>query len=335
MALVVIGPARDAVKADCEAKLKFHRAMVKQARAHGSSAIDHAAPTDWSHLHKANRRADVAQRDRIAKENFHLAQKLFNIMEKPSAMAVKGPTFQHPHTLNYRARAEEAQKINLLNQKIASKLDAVKPNYQVLGLLPSVRGAVGGDVSVVSGQQVDVSHVSAATDSSVERLRAKIVAHLSRGRGGSKLQPSLPHRHHPTAAAALEHQVIISSPSQSPSKSKPKPRKPKIILEYNKEQGEYVIDVVVMKEPFRDRFAIFGIDVFTGQRFELFVASEEVMNILEGEMVRCAWNRHVSQCSISSHPGTSYPPALSCSWSRRWRRKRCGGRCSTASSCSQ
>jgi hypothetical protein len=57
-------------------------------------------------------------------------------------------------------------------------------------------------------------------------------------------------------------------------------------LEHTKEQGENVLDVVVMKEPFRDRFAIFGIDVFTGQRFELSVASEEVMNILEGEMVR-------------------------------------------------
>jgi hypothetical protein len=46
-----------------------------------------------------------------------------------------------------------------------------------------------------------------------------------------------------------------------------------------------VLDIAVIKEPFRDRYAIFGIDIDDGQRYELRLSSEEVTNILDGDIL--------------------------------------------------
>ena len=289
MALVHFSIASEQ-KAEIERKLKLHKAKLATSKPVIDTSIPSSLILAPKQLLNGNvKRAVVMENDRITKENFHLAQRLFHIMGKPSEMstAINQQPIFNPQTNNFRVRLEEAQKINMLNQKIAEKLEAVKPSSYLLrdggGInnvcidgktkLPFIRVLHGEETSPLINipghlrpQTLDLQHLSAATDSSIERLRTKIVA---------KLQG----RH-------LTLNTDVTSPTSPAMKSKsPKPRKPKIILECTKEQGEYVIDTVVMKEPFRDRFAIFGIDVISGQRFELFIQSESVFNILEGEML--------------------------------------------------
>ena len=43
--------------------------------------------------------------------------------------------------------------------------------------------------------------------------------------------------------------------------------------------------MAVIKEPFRDRYAIFGIDVDDGQRYELRLSSDDVSSILDGDIL--------------------------------------------------
>eukprot|EP00603_Paraphysomonas_imperforata_P007030 CAMPEP_0114429662 /NCGR_PEP_ID=MMETSP0103-20121206/9613_1 /TAXON_ID=37642 ORGANISM="Paraphysomonas imperforata, Strain PA2" /NCGR_SAMPLE_ID=MMETSP0103 /ASSEMBLY_ACC=CAM_ASM_000201 /LENGTH=669 /DNA_ID=CAMNT_0001599029 /DNA_START=116 /DNA_END=2126 /DNA_ORIENTATION=+ len=68
------------------------------------------------------------------------------------------------------------------------------------------------------------------------------------------------------------------------SEDKP-PKSKNVLLEYSKVQKGRVLDVAVIKEPFRDSYSIFGIDIDNGQRYELKLASEEVSNILEGDIL--------------------------------------------------
>ena len=82
--------------------------------------------------------------------------------------------------------------------------------------------------------------------------------------------------------------LTTSIPMTQPVRSRPTTKKrpnSKVILEYTVTQGEYIIDAVVVKEPFRDRFEVYGIDVLSGQRFELFIPSEAVFDILSGDML--------------------------------------------------
>ena len=70
-------------------------------------------------------------------------------------------------------------------------------------------------------------------------------------------------------------------PSEGGAPSKPK----NLILEHWKIQDGRVLDLAVLKEPFEDRFSILGIDVDDGQRYQLSLSSEEVANILEGDIL--------------------------------------------------
>ena len=94
---------------------------------------------------------------------------------------------------------------------------------------------------------------------------------------------------HLTAARTPHHQSHLQPPTQVAAKRPvPQPQKkkhPRILLEHSKRQGDFYIDVVVTKQPFEDLFQLHGMDVASGQRFELFLPSEKVFNILEGVMV--------------------------------------------------
>ena len=55
----------------------------------------------------------TAEKERIAKENYALAQKLFVIMEKPGitvATQIQKTPHAHPGTINFKQRLVEAQK---------------------------------------------------------------------------------------------------------------------------------------------------------------------------------------------------------------------------------
>jgi hypothetical protein len=64
-----------------------------------------------------------------------------------------------------------------------------------------------------------------------------------------------------------------------------KGRRQHVLLEYTKAQDNRVLDVAVVKEPYRDRYVIFGIDIEDGQRFELQLSSEDVSNIVDGDLL--------------------------------------------------
>jgi hypothetical protein len=57
------------------------------------------------------------------------------------------------------------------------------------------------------------------------------------------------------------------------------------LLEYTKVQDDRILDVAVVKEPFRDRYIIYGIDASNGQRYEAQLTSEDVSNLLDGDML--------------------------------------------------
>lgn len=73
-----------------------------------------------------------------------------------------------------------------------------------------------------------------------------------------------------------------------------------VLLEYTKVQDDRVLDVAVVKEPFRDRYIIYGIDSSNGQRYEAQLTSEDVSNVLDGDMlVTSADNIEVWMAAIS------------------------------------
>ncbi len=73
-----------------------------------------------------------------------------------------------------------------------------------------------------------------------------------------------------------------------------------MLLEYTKVQDDRVLDVAVVKEPFRDRYIIYGIDSSSGQRYEAQLTSEDVSNVLDGDMlVTSADNIEVWMAAIS------------------------------------
>ena len=78
----------------------------------------------------------------------------------------------------------------------------------------------------------------------------------------------------------MQHSVI----EESQSENKPVKRS-NVLLEYTKIQRGRVLDVAVIKEPFRDSYSIFGIDIDNGQRYELKLTSEEVSTALEGDIL--------------------------------------------------
>jgi hypothetical protein len=63
------------------------------------------------------------------------------------------------------------------------------------------------------------------------------------------------------------------------------PLKPKVILEHAIMREGRSLDTVVIKEPFRDRYSIFAMDFLSGQRYELHFSSEDIQNILEGDIL--------------------------------------------------
>lgn len=103
--------------------------------------------------------------------------------------------------------------------------------------------------------------------------------------------------------------LMTTTAATQPVRSRPKIKKrpdSKVILEYTVTQGEYAaIDAVVVKEPFRDRFEVYGIDVLSGQRFELFIPSEAVFDILSGDMLvtdienPAVWKEVVQRITLS------------------------------------
>lgn len=230
-------------------------------------------------------------RERIVKDNLLLARKIFNIMEGNSDITDKINDSRHidnhPGTMNFRQRLSEAQRIHERNMLLASRLDTVQPYYKVTDLTiakPVKKKVVhkshnpkkskfARELGLVLkadrvGNAGDMTHRSAG---SAEYFNAYKFSPVGDGQAQSQ------------SARKPEYGADGTEPESRSENQRTRPNN--VLLEYTKIQDGRVLDVAVLKEPFRDRYAIFGIDVDDGQRYELRLTSDEVSSILDGDML--------------------------------------------------
>jgi hypothetical protein len=157
----------------------------------------------------------------------------------------------------------EAQRIHNENMRMATRLETVRPNF----LKSDLRKAP------------DIRPKKPKTTTTKKRKnRGQTAPNLtsrSDANGSSDYNKAMPN-----SARLLYSDNNMNSNSNmnnNPSSN--------VLLEYTKLQDGRVLDVVVIKEPFRDRFAIFGIDVADKQRYDLRLSSEDVSSILDGDIL--------------------------------------------------
>jgi hypothetical protein len=228
-------------------------------------------------------------KEQISKNNVKLAQEIFKIMDGPGLVSeILVKTYNnHPGTNNFGARLNEAKRIHYENRFLASRLDNVQPYYQFTKLQTSPRK-----------KQTKLKTKPKSTAFKRKNQYTSESGGDNDGGGGSSSRPTPPRaiRTAPTAKRSDYHtarkQVSSATGGRRPE-TEGGPAKPKnLIMEHWKIQDGRVLDVAVLKEPFEDRFSLLGIDVDDGQRYQLSLSSEEVSNILEGDMLVTSFDNH-------------------------------------------
>lgn len=229
--------------------MEIHRQRVKSAKPMISSRLER--PGSDSPRKRTSKKTVLKQekKDKILKNNLLLAQRIFAIMEGPGIISniMEKKYENHPGTINFPHRLEEAKRIHKENMILAARLDSVKPYYDTTALT-LVRPPM--HKSPVSGSQH--THTS-------------------------------PRQHPPNSKILIGKNTLTLEDLDSNGNSSHRPKN--VLLEYTKIQHGHVLDVAVLKEPYRDRFAIFGIDINEGHRYELRLTSEDVSNILDGDIL--------------------------------------------------
>lgn len=185
----------------------------------------------------------------------------------------------HPGTNNFGARLNEAKRIHYENRFLASRLDHVQPYYQFTKLQNSPKKKA---IKLKRPPNAKMKKNEYKTPSK------NVVIN-------SNSNPSSPRsvRTAPQGNKRADFDDARKQISSVGGKRPGAPVKPKnLIMEHWKIQDGRVLDVAVLKEPFEDRFSILGIDVDNGQRYQLSLSSEEVSNILEGDMLVTSFDNH-------------------------------------------
>ena len=181
----------------------------------------------------------------------------------------------HPGTLNFKARVREATRIHKQNISMAARLDNVRPVYgklfienkhRTIGGSPTKSEADGKTKHNVPGLFFP-KNMNDSGDPDTARTDPA---------GGSKSKP-ISIKHLKTNSARDSKKDGSSGINSS--------RKPDVLLEYSKIQNGRVLDIAVIKEPFQDRYAIVGLDIDNGQRYELRLTSGDVSSILDGDIL--------------------------------------------------
>ena len=206
-----------------------------------------------------------------------LAQEIFKIMDGPGIISeILVKTYNnHPGTNNFGARLNEAKRIHYENRFMASRLDNVQPYYQFTKLQNSPKKK-SVKLKKPSHSQKRKNHYKSKQASS---------SSVPTSPRSARTAPSAHRRDH---YAGERNYVSSAGSSQRGGPQKPK----NLIMEHWKIQNGRVLDVAVLKEPFEDRFSLLGIDVDDGQRYQLSLSSEEVSNILEGDMLVTSFDNH-------------------------------------------
>lgn len=189
----------------------------------------------------------------------------------------------HPGTMNFKARLVEAKRVHERNMLLASRLDTVQPYYKI------------ADLRVVRPVKKRINTTSKAAKRSKFARELNMVlkadrnvdgfgelTHRSAGHGENYGHTRLPSIDPEMQSQSARKADYGDNESRGDSQ---RGRPNNVLLEYTKIQEGRVLDVAVLKEPFRDRYAIFGIDVDDGQRYELRLTSDEVSSILDGDML--------------------------------------------------
>ena len=195
----------------------------------------------------------------------------------------------HPGTMNFKQRLAEAQRIHERNMLLASRLETVQPYYKVADLsMPKPikkkpiikknkkKSKFARELNMVLKGERGINTVGDITHRST--------GHDAPGVGALKFSKLAPHEGGMQSQSARKADHGGSADLESRTENQ-RTRPSNVLLEYTKIQDGRVLDVAVLKEPFRDRYAIFGIDVDDGQRYELRLTSDEVSSILDGDML--------------------------------------------------
>ena len=210
-------------------------------------------------------------------------------------------TDNHPGTMNFRRRLREAQQIHARNMLLAARLDTVKPYYHMADIsvvkpikkkkpvsrraAAKRKGRLAKELELVlKGEQgaADEGEFDAGYSP-----RSDIGGYTSNFKFADAASASSAEHSHSArkAMASAENPVSGRSSRGRGGGSGGGGKASNVLLEYTKVQDGRVLDVAVLKEPFRDRYAIFGIDVDDGQRYELRLSSDEVSSILDGDIL--------------------------------------------------
>ena len=180
----------------------------------------------------------------------------------------------HPGTLNFKARVREATRIHKQNISMAARLDNVRPVYGKLFIENKHRTMGGSPVKSEDGKNkhnVPGLHFPKNLNDSNEPDTTR-----TDPTGGTK-----------SKAISIKHLKTNSArdTKKDGNSGNNSARKPNVLLEYSKIQNGRVLDIAVIKEPFQDRYAIVGLDIDNGQRYELRLTSGEVSSILDGDIL--------------------------------------------------
>ncbi len=216
----------------------------------------------------------LAIKQAIAKENLALAKRIFEIMEKPSPIVeVINDTRsleRHPGTLNFRTRLSEAQRIHNENMILATRLDSMQPHYKKT------------DLCVVLNTAASPKRKRRPKS---KRKKTRFQREFDMVMNSKRDAANTPFTARSSNSPSNYTSRNTTANADTDQSSQRTPQNHNVLLEYTKIQDGRVLEVAVIKEPFRDRFAIFGIDVNDGQRYELRLSSEEVTNVLDGDIL--------------------------------------------------
>eukprot|EP01032_Pedospumella_encystans_P013924 gene13924-16011_t len=274
---------------DREKLLQIHRERLKCIR----NVIDTrrvSTPNTTARCSSPSKKAMTKQanHERIVKDNLLLAHKIFNIMEGNSDITDKindqRHIDNHPGTMNFKARLAEAKRVHERNMLLASRLDTVQPYYKIadLRVIRPTKKRVATSHNAKKSKFARELGMVLKADRHVDgfgELTHRSAGHADSFGHNTRLPTIDPEMHSQSARKADYGQ----EPESRGDNQRGRPNN--VLLEYTKIQEGRVLDVAVLKEPFRDRYAIFGIDVDDGQRYELRITSEEVSSILDGDML--------------------------------------------------
>jgi len=282
---------------NAEKKVEVFKKRVAKAK----PCVDTSMPRTYAeraNMSPGKRTTSKIERNRlIALDNMLLARRIFSIMEAPGAIhdviADTRHLDAHAGTMNFPARLEEAQRIHRDNQMIATRLDNIKgvlkkedvsnaTHFNPLQAKVESKRRKMKKLALLQKKRNQGRQVPEWDDTPINTHRSENGESGRGAYGGANQNKS---KGGSLSARRSESPSSSSGGGKVPTHPGMQPRPIKILLEYTKIQDGKVLDIAVVKEPFRDQYAVFGIDMDGGQRYELRLSSEDVASILDGDIL--------------------------------------------------